>query len=213
MSNCILCGSKTKSFEAYNKEYYLCEKCDFIFLNREFILDVEKEKKAYEKHNNSLENEGYVNMFEKFIDEAMEPYIKKSDEVLEFGSGPGPVLSILLRRRGYSVDIYDPYFQPNWVDDKRYDVISSTEVFEHFVDPIKNIELVLSKLKNGGILAVTTMFHPNDFDEFKKWWYPRDLTHISFYNLKTFEYLANKYNLDIVYNNSKNIVVFKRSSH
>jgi len=206
---CKICeGTNLKEISANNKRYYNCLDCEFIFINSNYLLNSDEELTQYNQHNNSIENEGYVNMFENFIKEAISPFIKEG-KALDFGSGPGPVLSELLKRKGFDISIYDPFYAPN-LPSTKFDLISSTEVFEHFINPLENIELILSLLNKNGILAIMTHFHYNDEDSFKKWWYIRDPTHISFYTKKTFEYLAKKYNLEYIFNNEKNISTFKK---
>ena len=107
------------------------------------------------------------------------------------------------------VDKYDPYFFPNKIfSDKKYDLITSTEVFEHFSDPGKEMELLTSHLKKDGYLAVMTSFHPGP-EEFEDWWYKWDPTHIVFYNQKTFEIIASEYDLDIIYTDQEKYILFK----
>jgi SAM-dependent methyltransferase len=149
-------------------------------------------------------------MFEDFLEESVFPYIDDIDNVLEFGCGPGPVLADLLKREDYQVDKYDPYFYPEKVyENKRYDLITSTEVFEHFSEPRKEMELLISHLKDGGYLAVMTSFHPGP-ETFDDWWYKWDPTHIVFYNLNTFQKLAEDYNLKIIYTDREKYIIFKK---
>ncbi|MGM0508541.1 MAG: class I SAM-dependent methyltransferase [Fusobacteriota bacterium] len=216
MSNrCKICKSDNLDIINDKKDknkYFWCQECDFIFIDKENIVDSNTELEVYKKHDNTIENEGYVKMFERFIANGINPYCKKSGEVLEFGSGPGPVLAELLKRRGYEVDIYDPYFSPEKVyKNKKYDIITSTEVFEHFKDPLKEMDLLTKLLKDDGYVVIMTRFHPQTEEKFKKWWYRRDLTHISFYTPKTLGKLAYKYDLDLVFYDDRDICVFKNN--
>lgn len=195
--------------EAMNKKYYRCQNCEFIFIDEKNIVNSIRELEQYELHENSIENEGYVNMFNKFIEEGISPYVKAHKRTLDFGSGPGPVLAKLLKKKGYESEIYDPYYSPN-LPKGTFDLVTSTEVFEHFSNPLKEIELIVSLMKKNAYLSVMTNYHPKNDEKFKKWWYHRDPTHISFYTEKTFEYVAFKYNLDYIYSNGKNISVFKK---
>ena len=64
---------------------------------------------------------------------------------LDYGCGKGPVITEQLKKKGYEIDLYDPYFYPNETYlDKSYDYIFSCEVFEHFYNPKEE----LIKLKN-----------------------------------------------------------------
>ena len=152
-------------------------------------------------------------MFKKFIDKAITPYLDNphNKKALDFGCGPGPVLAVLLRRMGLEVDIYDIYFAPEKVyENKTYDLITATEVFEHLKDPFSSTNLLKNHLKEGGILAVMTLFHPDNTSEFKKWWYRRDPTHISFYRPETFKVLGGLLGLEILMCDDKNTLVMRK---
>ena len=66
---CPLC-----SFSAHyltsgeNREYWLCSQCRAISVPAEFHIPKDEEVKRYLEHENSLESEGYVQMFQKKID-------------------------------------------------------------------------------------------------------------------------------------------------
>ncbi|SIQ43990.1 class I SAM-dependent methyltransferase [Halanaerobium kushneri] len=208
---CKVCGSSDLEALDLQDKYYHCHNCEAIFIDSAEIVDQAEEKERYEGHDNNHQNEGYVQMFQDFLDEVIEPYIDldKINDALEFGCGPGPVLADLIQSRGPEVDRYDPYFFPEKVfSDKRYDLITSTEVFEHFSDPVKEMELLTSHLRENAYLAVMTSFHPGP-EEFEDWWYKWDPTHIVFYNQKTFKKIASDFDLEIVYTDQEKYILFK----
>ncbi|MGM0548484.1 MAG: class I SAM-dependent methyltransferase [Bacillota bacterium] len=208
---CKLCGSSDLDLLGTKDKYYYCNNCQLIFIEPEAVVEPEVEKSRYEGHDNNHQNEGYVQMFEDFIKQVIEPQLdlKQIDSVLEFGCGPGPVLADLLAAKDLDVQLYDPYFYPEEdFKEKKYDLITSTEVFEHFVDPVKEIKLLKSLLKEGGYLAIMTSFHPGPA-EFSDWWYTWDQTHITFYNHKTFKKIAAKYGLEIVYTDQQKYILLK----
>jgi 2-polyprenyl-3-methyl-5-hydroxy-6-metoxy-1,4-benzoquinol methylase len=174
-------------------------------------VDKVSEKRQYDHHNNSLENEGYVQMFEDFIELAIAPYLPNIQTALDFGSGPGPVLNELLKRRGLKVDIYDLYYSPKKVyASKSYDLITSTEVFEHLSRPLEVLELLVEHLNENTYLVLMTKFPPKEDKEFLAWWYRRDPTHISFFTPKSFEIMAEKVGLKVLKIINENIVVFQK---
>lgn len=212
MPSCKICSNKTSIIvdSQYDQNYYYCNNCEFIFLEESKIISPEKEKKEYQFHQNSFENEGYVNMFCEFIDKAFRPHKSQIKTALDFGSGPGPVLAELLRQEGFQTDIYDKYFSPKKVYlNKKYDLITATEVIEHLKDPLPTLKLLKSLLNKDGTIAIMTLFHQNDIEEFKKWWYRRDSTHISFYTPKTIEYMAKLLDLKFQLIDKKNICVLE----
>lgn len=206
---CKLCGS-TAERRQDERRFFQCQICGLIFKDEKYILTAEAEKKRYQEHNNSIENEGYVNMFRQFLDSAVLPFAEPDGDMLDFGAGPGPVLAELVGREGFSTTIYDPHFFPNLdYKEKKYDLITSTEVYEHFLNPHREIEHLCSILKDGGLLAVMTNFY-TEADSFADWWYIRDDTHISLYSLKTFQWIADNFPLEIIYTNNKNYITFRK---
>ncbi len=189
--------------------YHRCTNCDYIFLDEEFYLDAEDEKKHYDNHHNTLESVGYVKMFEKLIDEFVNP-LKPIKNALDFGCGEGGVLATLLQRDGIECDKYDLYyFNDESYKSKKYDLILSTEVFEHLLNPLEILEELLLHLNKDGYLLFMTSFHPQDDEAFLKWYYIQDTTHIGFFSVKTFEYLSHKFSLKMIKNNKKNILLCK----
>ena len=211
--SCKICFTCTKSYEHPNTHtrYYHCEACECIALDASFHVSPSQEKHQYDQHNNSLENEGYVKMFEDFLDFFWQKLINKTPKTLDFGSGPTPVLSTLLQKRGAHVSCYDKFYHPDTAfENHMYDLITSTEVFEHLDEPVQTLTLLANHLHSGGYIALMTLFHDNTMENFWKWWYRRDPTHITFYTPKTIEVLAHRCGLDMVETDGKRVVLLKK---
>ena len=209
---CKICDNETDIFDdpQLKKSYFVCSKCLCIGLNPSHYLSLEKEQGQYSHHQNSLENQGYVQMFEDFLDYFWNdlPFNQNS---LDFGSGPTPVLAELLSRRNVNVDCYDKFYQPlKCFENKEYDFMTSTEVFEHLDDPISTLTLLAQHLRPKGLLAIMTLFHHNDQTHFLSWWYRRDPTHIVFYTPKTLEVLAEKCGFTVIKTDGKRIAVLQK---
>ena len=213
MHQCKICQSDTTVIFDNKKElrYYRCNFCGFIYLDDKFIIDKESEKSKYDMHNNGFDSLGYVKMFEDFIEKSIAPYKENIESVLEFGCGSGPVLAELLERRGLIVDIYDLYFYPKKVyESKKYDLITSTEVFEHLKEPLKILRLLVEHTNESGYIVLMTKFPPKEDEVFLAWWYRRDPTHISFFTPKSFELMAKRVGLKVLKTIDENIVVFQK---
>jgi len=213
MISCKLCSSKT--YEISHPKfgvYDVCQLCDFISKQSKWIISEEEEKSIYDTHQNSLEDPRYVDYFRKFLNCAVLKHIEKDSVVLDFGSGPSPVLAQLLERDYHlKVDIYDYYYSPTKVyESKQYDLITSTEVVEHFLSPLDYFELFVAHLKPGGVLAIMTQFHPCDDQLFLKWHYIRDLSHIAFYTVTTMIHIAKRVGLEMIYTDHKRYITFKK---
>ena len=210
---CLICKKNTKFIEDKKNKWHFfhCEKCEFIFKDPANYVDSTKELKQYQNHNNTMQSSGYVEMFDVFMKITFERYLKNIKTVLEFGSGPGPVLAELLKQKGLDVDIYDKFFAPKKVyENKQYDLITSTEVLEHIQNPVEIFGFFASHLNKGGYLAIMTQFHQNNTSEFQKWWYKNDPTHICFFRPYTFEVLASISGFEVLKHDFKKSVLLKR---
>ncbi len=175
--------------------YDVCTRCGFTRKPSRFHPDPVSEKQQYDQHENTPDNEGYVAMLDGFLRRAVDPFVV-SGRALDFGSGPGPILKDLLKGRGFKTDHYDPIYHPDRaVFKKRYDVITATEVFEHFHHPLEETLRLCTLLEDGGILAVMTSLRMEEDETFLDWWYRRDPTHVSFYTARSFDILSEKASL------------------
>ena len=80
--------------------------------------------------------------------------------------------------------------------DITYDYIVSCEVFEHFHNPKKEIDRLVSILNTNGVLLIMTMLYDDQID-FKDWYYRNDSTHVFIYTKQTMEYIAHENQLKI----------------
>lgn len=180
--NCILCGGSTEFFQIWRENEYLkCRSCSSLMLNPRDYIDEIKEKARYEEHNNDVEDKRYQAFVSPIVNEVLKEY-KKNDMGLDFGSGTGPVISKLLKDKGYRIKEYDPFFAnyPSRLEE-RYDYIVCCEVVEHFHDPVSEFKLLKSLLKTRGTIYIMTSIYKEDID-FTSWNYKDDITHVFFYH-------------------------------
>ncbi|MDD3478074.1 MAG: class I SAM-dependent methyltransferase [Candidatus Izemoplasmatales bacterium] len=211
---CVICANECAPLinPKTEEQFWHCPDCDTYVKESQYYLSPVEEKKVYLRHHNSFEQKDYVAYLEDFVERGVLPYSKPS-RLLEYGCGATPVLSKILESKyHYQVTKYDKYFFPQTKYlTQKFDVITSTEVIEHIEDPDALFREWSTLLKPGGILAVMTLFHPKNHDSFFAWWYIRDLSHIRFFTKKTFEMLAEKYQLSILYCDEKRIIVFQKA--
>lgn len=206
--NCPLCDEKDTIFKVQNvsRPILECKSCSLLFVHPDYFISEEQEKERYSFHQN-VRDEGYVKFLHKVIDPCLK-FIEKNQNGLNYGCGSNDVLSEELIELGYQCESFDPFFKKQELK-KEYDFIFSTEVFEHFKDTKKEIEKVLSILKVDGVLALTTYQWDSTLD-LKNWWYLRDSTHVCAYHKETFQFLAKKYNLEILYTDDKSVMILKK---
>lgn len=207
---CLLCHS------AHLKNlvsHFECEECALTFKNPSVFLSPEEESNRYKFHQNDKENSdsGYIEFLNSFISPLL-PFIIEKKSLLDYGSGPYPMLTNLIKekRPDLAIDIWDPFFTPGKKLTGHFDVITSTEVLEHFHNPALELGNIMNLLSKEAIFGIKTVFYSPETD-YKNWWYKNDPTHVVFYSEKTFNYIAQKYHLDILYNDHKSIIIFKKS--
>lgn len=204
MLQCRLCRSVAVSFFEQNlRNYEMCTKCSLIQLRRSQCPNPEEEKKEYMLHNNDPYDQRY-RRFLKGVTQAMIAWLTKeqrvSPNILDFGSGTAPTISVVLGEQGWNVYNYDPLFNPNKKNiQRKYDLISSTEVVEHFYEPKKSWDFLFSLLKKDGCLVIMTQTSDDHCvsETFGRWRYIREKSHVAFYHTKTMKWLAQKYEVQL----------------
>ena len=204
---CPLCRHSAAQFYHRDKfrDYFQCEQCALVFVPPEFHLSADAEKAYYELHENSLEDAGY----RRFLERCATPLLERltpNSRGLDYGCGPAPLLAKILEEQGHRVSVYDLYFQPDSsVLDDSFDFIVSTEVVEHLADPMAVLESLWQRIRAGGVLAVMTKLVATP-ERFVNWHYIRDPTHIVFFSVETFHWLAERFSASVEF--SGNDVIF-----
>lgn len=181
------------------RQYWHCQRCDLVFVAPEQRPTAAQERHLYDQHQNSPADTGYrrfLNRLAAPLCERLEPTQTKG---LDFGCGPGPTLSVMLRERGLTVTDYDPIYSPTDPDPiAPFDFITCTEVMEHFHQPARDWARLCALLKPGGWLGIMTKLHQGKAG-FADWHYKNDPTHVSFYSRQSFAFLSQRDNLQLVF--------------
>jgi 2-polyprenyl-3-methyl-5-hydroxy-6-metoxy-1,4-benzoquinol methylase len=190
------------------REYRRCASCRLVFTPQRFHLSAQEEKERYDLHRNDPGDEAYRRFLSKLTVPLLS-HLKQGAQGLDFGCGPGPAVCAMLKREGYLVRNYDPYyFAHEELLSGRYDFITCTEVAEHFADPRREFLTLRSLLKpEGAVLAVMTELWRDD-KEFTAWWYQNDPCHVSFYCEDTLVWIGRWLGMEIL-RPHPNVALFK----
>jgi SAM-dependent methyltransferase len=212
---CPLCSNQnTNLFFTWAQrghDYYFCQNCDYRFLSKDHHLDSLSERKIYDFHENDPLDLAYRNFLNQLV-LPLKEYLMPKDSFktgLDFGCGPGPTLHLLLEDLGLNMSIYDPIYYPSReLLEKTYDVVTCSEVFEHFKDPMGDFTKLYKAIRPGGILGVMTeLFHEGR--DFSKWHYIKYHTHVGFFSKTTLTWLANKFELKVDFFGDR-VAIFKK---
>ncbi|MCF7936139.1 MAG: class I SAM-dependent methyltransferase [Synergistales bacterium] len=178
--------------EDRKRRFYRCARCRLVFADPASRPSREAEKRVYDLHENDPGDQGYRRFLNRLAAPLLERLGDPPQEGLDFGSGPGPTLSVMLEEAGHRMSLYDPFYAPDRsVLERQYDFVTCSEAVEHFHRPDREWRLLCGLVRPGGLLAVMTQMVPEDM-AFRAWGYKRDLTHVSFFDSETFRYLARR---------------------
>jgi len=209
-STCPLC--LTKGSTLFHKEqirsYFQCPYCGLLYVPSCHHLSPAEEKKRYDTHTNHPDDPEYRAFLNRLVSPLL-PYLSKGGKGIDYGSGPGPTLSLMFSELGFYMIDYDPFYANHIkVLEEEYDFLTCSETMEHFSNPKEEWELFLKLVKRGGWIGIMTQLYDREID-FSQWYYKNDPTHVSFYSKETFHWLVEEYNLKLWFR-EKSVVLLQR---
>lgn len=221
IANCKICGEHAAPFDMidFNKTcnaakypfglsgvpvvYRRCRNCGFIFTD---FFDTFSD----EQWTSLVYNDDYIRVDPDYLDHrprfnagmisTLLSSRKREVIGLDYGGGNGQTAA-LLRDRGWAFDTYDPFGRCDLSPEreKKYNFCCAFEVFEHLPDPVKSLGDIVARVADDRLMIVVGTQTNDDVvsDESRlSWWYaaPRN-GHISLFSRKSFEILANRFNL------------------
>ena len=181
-----------------------------MFVPAAYYLTAEEEKAEYDLHDNQVSDEGY----QRFLNRLWQPLsecLPQPSDILEFGCGPGPALAKMMEESGMNVSLYDHFYYPDQsvLTEAAFDAVTSTEVIEHLHKPKQVFEQWLHWLKPKGYLGLMTKL-VKDQQAFAGWHYKNDRTHVCFFSVETFQWLAKRYGLTLQFH-GQDVMIFQKA--
>lgn len=209
--NCPLCAqagpfARIRGGDA--RRWYRCGRCALVFVDRADLPGAAQEHDFYLTHENRPDDAGYRRFLARVVDPVL-PLLPAGARTLDYGCGPAPTLSALLRAAGHRCDDYDPLFRPE-PPAGPYDAIFCSECVEHFHRPGAEFDRLHALLAPGGLLAVMTE-QWSDATDFTHWRYARDPTHVALFHARTFDWLAASLDLSVVARPEARVVILRRN--
>lgn len=205
--SCNICSSLVKPFakslvlNKYNVQYFQCTRCGFIQTEKPYWLE-EAYSEVMTQSDLGLvaRNLGVWRICRALI----RVFFDSHGKFVDYGGGYGLFVR-LMRDAGFDFYLYD-LLSPNIFAkgfninlqeaNKQYELVTAFEVFEHLVDPLQEIEKMLTCSQN---ILFTTLLVPPDNPKPETWHYygPEHGQHISFYTHKSLEIIAKTFNLNL----------------
>ena len=228
---CKICESESFYFananilNKYNAAYFKCTNCGFVQTEEPYWLE-EAYSQPIAETDSGLVFRNY--MLARIATNIITKIFNPNANFLDYAAGYGLFVR-LMRDISFNFDWYDKYceniFAKGWEaslqDDRRYELITAFEVFEHFINPVDEINKLLKYSRN---ILFSTELLPENQPKPQEWWYyaPHEGQHISLYTPKSLSILAERLGLNLYSNGSsihllteKNIPqdLFDRLSH
>ena len=189
---CPLCGGASSLLLRDERDFQRCVQCALTFVPASQHLTAQQERGRYEQHRNAPGDAGY----RAFLDRLLIPLIARlppGAKGLDFGCGPAPTVSTMLRERGFVMRDHDPIFaRGEQALARDYDFVTCTEVVEHLRAPSETLARLDGLLRPGGTLGIMTGVLEDDAS-FAGWWYRRDATHVAFYRPETLAWIGRRF--------------------
>jgi SAM-dependent methyltransferase len=201
-------GSFARGLEG--REYFCCPSCALVFLDPAARLAPEKERERYLLHDNGPESPGYAAYLSEFADTAIAPFVPLKSRILDYGSGPYPLLTRILSERGFDAHAWDPLFSPVPPDPRlTFDLVVAHEVLEHCHRPLDALRDIATKLSPGGVLSLSTLFRPAQAKAFLSWWYRQDSTHLSFFSEECLSDICGRAGFEKIWSDGRSRAAFR----
>jgi len=202
-AKCKVCQSETVSFAntillgKYSVDYFQCSSCGFVQTEDPYWL-----KEAY-SHVISGSDTGLV--FRNYYcsqkaSRIISNIFDNKSKFIDYGGGYGLFVRMM---RDLGLNFYwDDKFCNNLFAqgfesdrDNYYELTTAFELFEHFVNPLEEIEKILQFSKN---ILFSTEILPTNSPKPGEWWYyvPHEGQHVSIYTLDSLSRIADKFHLN-----------------
>ena len=204
---CRICSAESASFsrakilDRHDVEYFRCPACGYVQTEEPYWL-----AEAYADAITHAD----VGLVQRNLRRApivtalIGAFFRADGKFIDYGGGYG-LLVRLMRDAGFDFYRYDRHcanlfaqgFEAEPEGRGEYELLTAMELFEHFADPIGEIEGMLGYSRS---IFFTTLLLPEPTPRPGEWWYyvPDQGQHVSFYTRKSLEVIAERFGLALV---------------
>ena len=211
---CKVCASSAEHvfngriLNKYSVKYYKCHSCGYLFTEDPFWLSevytdaISKFDTGIIARNISLSKKVSIFLLFNKINSSL---------CVDYSGGYG-LFTRLMRDKGinffwtdkYAKNIFAEGFEHPSSDFHNVKIVTAFECFEHFEDPMKIFDEILSECN---VLIFSTVLIPSPIPRSDWWYYTFDRGgHISFYSKETLHFVAKKYNLECYTSGSFHVI-------
>jgi len=211
--NCKICDSLSLSLfdkaivlGKYEVSYFECKRCGFVQTEEPYWLE-EAYSKVIGSSDIGLVSRNLVNL--ELTRTVIALFFSRQEKFVDYGGGYGLFVR-MMRDKGFDFYLYEPNcenlfaktFDIKLPTDTEFQMLTAFEVFEHFNNPLAEVEQMLNLSSN---IFFSTSLLPKPTPKTSQWWYYslEGGQHISLYTTPCLKYLAERLGVRI-YSNGNN---------
>ena len=213
----VCCAAANYIFHAdlckrHRVAYYICKECDFLFTEKPYWLP--------EVYGGALaipddDSVARSLRFRQFVSLFLRNLFDQKGKFLDYGGGYGLFVR-LMRDEGFDFYWQDKYCQNLFAHgfegstDERYELVTAFECFQHFVDPMQELEQIFER---SDCLLFTTRLVSDSVPQPDEWDYYalESGQHISFYSKKSLRKMAKSLGLVFLSNGTDTHMFTRRN--
>jgi hypothetical protein len=205
MQTCPICGAESKEcfqctiMRRHKVKYYQCIQCRFLQTEHPFWLEEAYANSMNKEDTGILERNILMSELSTII---LYSSFDRNGLFLDYAGGYG-IFTRLMRDVGFNYYWTDRYtkniiaggFEYESSQKSSIELITAFEVFEHFVNPIEELDALLKLSRN---ILFSTKLLPLPAPPISTWWYYgiEHGQHVSFYSIETCRAIAKRYGLN-----------------
>jgi len=216
---CKICKNNTIPFaqaqviNKYTVQYFWCNHCGFMQTEEPYWLE-EAYVSAINDSDVGLVNRNIV--FSRIVRTVLLLFFNSQAKFMDYGGGYGLFVR-MMRDAGFDFYRFDQYcenifvkeFEANLKSGNRYELVTAFEVFEHFTNPLSEIEQIF---KYSDSILFSTVLLPVHLPKPDKWWYYglQHGQHVALYMQKTLLFIANVLGLNLYFGENNFFLLTKK---
>ncbi|MEZ4938241.1 MAG: class I SAM-dependent methyltransferase [Crocinitomicaceae bacterium] len=201
-SNKLLIGTLLNNYEV---QYYQCNSCKFIQTEEPYWLE-----EAYNEPIPDVDV-GYVTRniyYGERVAGIIRKYFNAEGKFIDYGGGYGMFARLMrdmglefYRQDSYCENFFAAHFDiTNLPEETKYELLTAFEVFEHLVNPMKEIEDMFEY--SDSILFSTNLQPNHPLSKTDDWWYfsVEKGQHVALFHLETLNFIKDHFNCHLYTN-------------
>jgi len=203
---CKICNNdanilfKAKILNKYDVDYFKCGQCSFIQTEKPYWLE-ESYSNAITQLDIGLANRNYD--LSKKTSLIINTFFNKKANFIDFAGGYGLLVRLMrdngfnfFRQDKYCDNLFAQHFDITDASIQKFELATAFEVFEHLVNPMQEIDEILSYADS---ILFSTVLQPSDNINPSNWWYisPEIGQHIALYHYDSLKTIAQLKGLNL----------------